>query len=228
MAWQLQSRLSTLPGVLAGPILRQVTPTSVSVWFAMQYNADVQVTIYDLTTVHDSTDSFAGASAKGSQIGKNLYFVLVTVPISTPLVENKIYGYDAHFSWINNPKANSTQPLLEASDLVAKDLCYGSYTRPTFCLPPADINKLRIFHGSCRKPHGQNKDALSLLDNIIDTNANAPYSRPHQLLLTGDQIYADNVADVLLLLLTGVTTRKCSLRTLLIKDRGRDQTVMPL
>jgi hypothetical protein len=203
MAWQLQSRLSTLPGVLAGPILRQVTSTSVSVWFAMQYNAEVQVTIYDLTTAHDSTDSLGGASAKGSQIGKNLYFVLVTVPISRgPLVENRIYGYDAHFSWINNPKANTTQPLLDATGLVVADLCYGSYAKPTFCLPPADINKLRIFHGSCRKPHGQNKDALSLLDNIINTNASTPYNRPHQLLLTGDQIYADDVADVLLLLLT--------------------------
>jgi hypothetical protein len=201
MAWQLQNRLGTLPGVLAGPILRQVTPTSVSVWFAMQYNAEVTVTLYDFTNSSDTTHSIAGASAQASQVGKSLYFVVVTVPVITPLLENKIYAYDATFSWINNPKANKSQQLLDATGLPREKLCYGSYPLPTFCLPPADLNKLRIFHGSCRKPHGEGKDALSLLDGILDANATTPYSRPHQLLLTGDQIYADDVADVLLLML---------------------------
>jgi hypothetical protein len=50
MAWQLQNRLGTLPGVLAGPILRQVTPTSVSVWFAVQDDAQVTAALYDFTT----------------------------------------------------------------------------------------------------------------------------------------------------------------------------------
>jgi len=49
MAWPLKNLPSTVPGILAGPILRQVMPTSVSVWFAMQYNADVTITIYDAT-----------------------------------------------------------------------------------------------------------------------------------------------------------------------------------
>lgn len=201
MSYELTNRLSTLPGVLAGPLLRQVTATSVSVWFAMQYNANVTVAVYDTAVQYNGTNNLAAADADATQIGSHLYIVLVTVPISTPLVEGKIYGYDAHFSWKNNPKATSTESLLQATNTTADKLCYGSYTTPTFCLPPADINKLRVFHGSCRKPHGQNKDALSLLDNILASNATTPYSRPQQLLLTGDQIYADDVADVLLLLL---------------------------
>src|SRR5262249_17422223 len=39
-------------------------------------------------------------------------------------------------------------------------------------------------------------------DDLIDATAEQPLGRPHQLLMTGDQIYADEVADVLLLMLT--------------------------
>jgi hypothetical protein len=68
-------------------------------------------------------------------------------------------------------------------------------------LPPKDLNKLRLFHGSCHKPHAEGGDALGLLDTLIAAKASSPYELPHQLILTGDQIYADDVADVLLRLL---------------------------
>jgi hypothetical protein len=62
------------------------------------------------------------------------------------------------------------------------------------------VGKLRIVHGSCRKAHGEGLDALALLDSLITGKAGSAYDRPHQLLLTGDQIYADDVADILLVM----------------------------
>ena len=82
---------------------------------------------------------------------------------------------------------------------------YGWYeegTLPTFSLPPQDLNRLRIIHGSCRKPHGEGLDALPALDAMIATTWRDPLRRPHQLFLTGDQIYADDVADMLLAMVT--------------------------
>ena len=37
-------------------------------------------------------------------------------------------------------------------------------------------------------------DMLFMLDDLIAQTAETPTSRPHQLLMTGDQIYADDVA----------------------------------
>ncbi|HJQ35112.1 MAG TPA: hypothetical protein VJ866_23380 [Pyrinomonadaceae bacterium] len=69
---------------------------------------------------------------------------------------------------------------------------------PTFSLPPPVLNQLRILHGSCRKPHADGFDALVATDVMIEFDHSRPDDRPHQLFLTGDQIYADDVARPLL------------------------------
>jgi len=84
---------------------------------------------------------------------------------------------------------------------------------PGFALCPAQLTDLRILHGSCRRPgfvyrKGQGEqtyDGLAWVDDLIkDWRRGAaatpfdPNARPHQLFLTGDQIYADDVAGPLL------------------------------
>ncbi len=86
-------------------------------------------------------------------------------------------------------------------------------TLPSFILPPDaskvpqgshPLDHLRVCHGSCRKAHGESIDGLATMDNIIrqSLRPGSPDPRPHMLLLGGDQIYADDVADALLTLLT--------------------------
>ena len=82
----------------------------------------------------------------------------------------------------------------------------GPLPLPSFVLPPSDVIQLRIAHGSCRKPHGYGDDAFDALDQIIGADPANPLRRPHQLFLTGDQIYADDVADVLLYMLRDAAT----------------------
>ena len=72
---------------------------------------------------------------------------------------------------------------------------------PGFSLPPENLNKLRIIHGSCRQPQGPGRDAFPNLDEMISFDAPVADDRPHLLLLTGDQIYADDVAHILLFML---------------------------
>jgi hypothetical protein len=48
MAWQsLSQRLSSLPRVLAGPMLRKTTRTDVTVWLALRTAADVTLNVLD-------------------------------------------------------------------------------------------------------------------------------------------------------------------------------------
>ena len=91
---------------------------------------------------------------------------------------------------------------------------YGLGELPGFALPPAQLTDLRLLHGSCRRPghkyeKGQGKnsfDGMAWIDDLIlewrkGTPTSLPFDanvRPHQLFLTGDQIYADDVATPLL------------------------------
>ena len=91
---------------------------------------------------------------------------------------------------------------------------------PGFALPPVSLTDLRILHGSCRRPgkvyaSGQGKktfDGMAWIDDLIlawrrggpGATAMDPNIRPHQLFLTGDQIYADDVAAAMLPMLNRV------------------------
>src|SRR5262245_28208597 len=197
MAWTpLASRLNDLPHVLAGPVLRQVTPTSVTVWVATRKPGAVVLTVLDGTGVLLTSEPRHTVA-----LGTNLHIVAVTTKApqsGPPLTEGVIYRYDMAFNFDGGPSES-----LEVATANAK-LAYLSVGKPgpTFCLPPQDINQLRLICGSCRIPHGNGKDALSIADDLISPAAADPGTRPHQLLLTGDQIYADDVAPIMLLMLT--------------------------
>lgn len=68
---------------------------------------------------------------------------------------------------------------------------------PSFVLPPDDIADLVLLHTSCRKPHGFGDPSFRYFDDVIDGLDGADQGYPHQLFLTGDQIYADDVAAAL-------------------------------
>ena len=226
MSWQsLSARLGSLPLVLAGPILRQVTPNAVTVWFALQKPAEVSLRVFETGSPGTSLMASGTAPSPGpaatTPIGKNLHIVAATVRSTTALVPGQIYCYDA--TLVTTDASPSTQTLAQAvtppvtppgQPPPAKPLAYDPHDFPSFALPPSDLNYLRLVHGSCRKPHGgplpkdqtPTPDQLATLDGLIAAAANNAMQRPHQLLLTGDQIYADDVDDELLVSLTDAAT----------------------
>lgn len=172
-------------------------------------------------------------SRQAVKLGKYLYVVAVTAkPVNGYQLESgQVYAYDMSFSCAPQKSLNwalgieakdggsetgffDRNTSLEQTDLVKNPLSlfgvqksclsYFDHQLPTFALPPEDLNHLRIVHGSCRKPHGGGRDALPILDDLIHEYADEANSRPHQLFLTGDQIYGDDVADPLLWAVTDV------------------------
>ncbi|MBF2018320.1 MAG: hypothetical protein IGS23_24605 [Rivularia sp. T60_A2020_040] len=195
MGWTpLRERLNRLPLILAGPILRRTEPDSVTVWVALKASRRVTLTIFDQNHnfLFESTRTTA-------RIGINLHVVAVTAKASSNvLINGENYLYDLDFGngeLLNSPGILTTEGTLE-------DITYPQYKLPSFALPPNDLKDLRIIHGSCRKPHGESLDALVAVDKMIkEALEKDSQKRPHQLFLTGDQIYADDVADVLLFML---------------------------
>jgi hypothetical protein len=195
MAWTtLASRLNNLPRVLAGPVLRKVTSEEVTVWVVVRRPASVVLKVMgaasDIRLLEGQRHTVA--------VGANLHIVAVTAkrqPPAAELAEGRIYRYDMVFEFDDG--VHQTLSMATAGT----PLAYSPFDKPSFCLPPADINQLRLIHGSCRIPHGNGADALPMLDNLINQGADNPYARPHQLLLTGDQIYADDVGFAMSMML---------------------------
>jgi hypothetical protein len=191
MAWTyLNTALVEKPLVLAGPILRKTTKESVTVWLALQKRFKAILTVFDGNSIVMRGD------ADPVGVGANLHIVAVTAtPVSgAGLSEGIVCQYDVSFD------TGQSSIGFESATKNAQ-LGYGTLKRPSFSLPPADLNRLRILQGSCRMPHAQGLDTLPLIDELISTTAANAYGRPHQLLLTGDQIYADDVSQALLVML---------------------------
>lgn len=216
MSWTpLSHRIDHLPLILAGPILRRTQSRAVTVWLVLKAPRQVELKVFSTEGGTGETVDrplLQGASST-VQLGKYLHVVAVTAkPIgSNCLTSGQIYAYDIEFaepgvSGLENERDNLISGLWpiapDLSLLGAQTISYFAHQLPTFALPPNDLNYLRIVHGSCRKPHGGGRDALPILDSSIEQFAGMANSRPHQLFLTGDQIYGDDVADPMLWALT--------------------------
>ncbi|HSF74492.1 MAG TPA: PhoD-like phosphatase, partial [Microcoleus sp.] len=209
-----------MPLILAGPILRRTESRAVTVWLALKAPRQVELKVYSTeggTGEIVDRPLLQGASST-VQLGKYLHVVAVTAkPInSNVLTSGQIYAYDIKFTGSSESPSAGAVPENEKENLISclwpaapdlsalgpETISYFAHQLPTFALPPQDLNYLRIVHGSCRKPHGDGRDALPILDNSIEQFAGTANSRPHQLFLTGDQIYGDDVADAMLWALT--------------------------
>ena len=208
-----------MPLILAGPILRRTESRAVTVWLALKAPREVKLKVY-------ATEGGTGeivdrlllqGESSTVQLGEYLHVVAVTaIPIDGNLLTSgQIYAYDVEFAGRHEPSGvpgveNERENLIsclwpatpDVSHLGPQTISYFDHQLPTFALPPDDLNYLRIVHGSCRKPHGGGRDALPILDSLIEQFAGIANSRPHQLFLTGDQIYGDDVADPMLWALT--------------------------
>lgn len=197
---------NNLPLVLAGPILRRVEPALVSVWVALSQARTVELGLWNGAVTADSASGFFGngtaahtASASTIRIGEKLHLAVVMLDLaSSPLIPGQIYSYNLTFG--SSDDLNSLGLLTDTSTGKYPHLALGylANTLPSFAMAPLGLDGLKIVHGSCRKAHGFGPDGLAALDKLIERSRDDATKRPHQLFLTGDQVYADDVASVLL------------------------------
>jgi hypothetical protein len=62
-----------------------------------------------------------------------------------------------------------------------------------------------MIQGSCRGTNGHGRDAMAPIDDLLRTLITDPLKRPHQMHLTGDQIYADEGAPELVEIIDKLT-----------------------
>lgn len=217
MSWQVFPKgISDLPHVLAGPIVKMTTANKVLVWLAVKQNCTGTL------LVKDTGDSFfyTGDTVSPIKLGEYLYILPLTISIgaSTSLASNTKYYYDVNFviggttytlgspGILNNATDASGHPNTVGglANITFKNGPSSYETLPSFMTPPVESNDLKFIHASCRKPHGndgnrKNVDGLYGAYSILNNQfLNPSIQRPQQLFLTGDQIYADDIAGELL------------------------------
>lgn len=211
-----------LPLLLAGPIVRRVDAKAVSVWVALSQASTVQVRVWAGAQV----SSGAGTVQTGAPVvaeslpwqtrawGDHLFTATVTATTQGVggLTAGSIFAYDVV---VGGQGLRDLGLLADSSgagggiDAAAPDrlaLGYLPHHLPTFATPSPTVDGLRLAHTSCRKPHGLGSDALAWLDDVIEDHRSDVDQRPQQLFLTGDQIYADDVAAPLLGMLQPLAT----------------------
>lgn len=193
-----------MPLILCGPMLREVTCTSVSVFLALKEPCKVKLRVYTAPSGVDLVDE--GQLQSTLPIGRRLHLIVVTLDLKTSkLSPGVIYGYDLVFereglAGGQLALSQDAVTLLDASGYSGGKgaITYGDDKLPSFVLPAKEAVALRLVHGSCRKPHGQGRDMLAMLDDLLRMRHAQPDERPQLLMLTGDQIYADDVSPILL------------------------------
>jgi hypothetical protein len=202
--------IEALPLVLAGPIVRRVALDSTTVWIALKSARKVTLEVWAGESAGAGADKKQEGTRNTAALGAHLHVVAVTAT-GAELAPGAIHRYTLRFG----PPGPSSSPVpptgqglfddqvvaargADARSLLLYTDAPGAPALPSFITPPASAAALRLIHASCRKPHAEGRDALPILDEILHADVAAADRRPHQLVLTGDQIYADDVADVLL------------------------------
>src|SRR6266567_2401070 len=216
MSWTpLAERFSSLPLILSGPMLRRTEPRAVTVWLALKTPQVVTLRIYSRNGAGTLVQQLEG-TRHTVRLGDQLHMVAITARATNEherLAWGELYYYNLFFRPDSTPewRGPETPAHLDTPGILTHDpssadllhrLVYPGHPLPGFVLPPEDLNRLSIMHGSCRKPHGTGKDMLAALDDILETKLQDAAERPQHLFLTGDQIYGDDVASPLLFALT--------------------------
>lgn len=211
-----------LPLVLAGPIVRKVDATSVTIWIALSEPGWVRVKVWDGDQMSTGPGTVQSGDAPVAEDvgtlarkwGEHLYTATATAHSSAMggLTNGRLFSYDVIHEGVGLlglgllVDASGAADGIDAAAPPRLALGYATDRLPTFVTPAPLVPGLRLAHTSCRKPHGLGPDALAWMDDLIEANRTDIDKRPQQLFLTGDQIYADDVASSLLAMLQPIAS----------------------
>ncbi|NER62556.1 alkaline phosphatase family protein, partial [Pseudomonas sp. MAFF212428] len=164
---------SPLPKVLAGPLLRRLEPQRLVFWLVGSEPLQPELQLSIAAKHHLNSQVIA--------IGRHAFVHLIDVQLTTPLPTDVQIDYDL---------------LLNGQGMAdwAAHALYEEAVRPNFVVRG---HLDHLLHGSCRKPHHPAADGLLCADRLLAA-PHAPAERPALLMMSGDQVYADDVAGPML------------------------------
>tara|TARA_R110001583_G_scaffold169301_1_gene322183 strand:+ start:28095 stop:30065 length:1971 start_codon:yes stop_codon:yes gene_type:complete len=194
----MRSETDYIPLVLAGPILRRTSVNRVTLWLATRAPVDVRLE-FDPGDGDPRCAELGSGSPGFRQLaaGCHLHYLLIDLALSVPLPMDCWIDYRIVLRMADEPDKGWQDAALWASDL-----CFPGRSAPGFILPSRVGS---VLHGSCRMPHHDSGDGLVEAERLLarclsedDTSSTEATAWPSMLVLSGDQIYADDVAGPML------------------------------
>lgn len=165
-----------LPLLLMGPMVRRADPAVVCIQFATSQAGNYRIELTGVDTYSE---------LQSIRLGEQLFLHFITLkPVEPTLLADVLHAYQ-----LFNGE--------ESIDLTA--FSYQGTSTPAFVIPRT-LEK--IFHGSCRNPHHPAKDSLVAADHWQSEQRIKGSAGADILLLSGDQVYADDVAGAMLVAIT--------------------------
>ncbi|WP_298719691.1 alkaline phosphatase D family protein [uncultured Oceanisphaera sp.] len=169
--------------ILAGPMLRRTSCERLVFWLASRTPLQFRLLLPERSPL-----VFSGDRQQEVRVGERCFIQLLDLELDTPLPADTLVAYD--LQW----RASEQDEWHGMADW-APDLCYPGEPLPQLVIR----SRLEeILHGSCRKPHHAADDGLVAADSWLQQCHQQPLKRPAVLMLSGDQIYADDVAGPML------------------------------
>ncbi|MGQ7844017.1 alkaline phosphatase family protein [Granulosicoccus sp. 3-233] len=176
---------SDLPRVLAGPLLRHAQSDRLRLWLVTTCPTNWRI------RVRSENSTLLDRDLKSQEqtelpIGKQAFVQLLEIQADSAWPEDTLLHYDLAFQadeqwhWIAD---------------WAPHLCHQGQTSPHLVI---QSRVRRILHGSCRKPHHPSEDGLLRVDAELINNGIETESRPTFLMMSGDQVYVDDVSGPML------------------------------
>ncbi|MGW9629659.1 hypothetical protein ACWGST_03085 [Agromyces sp. NPDC055520] len=176
--------------IFIGPLLRRAAPDLVVVCLATYRPVGLRFSVRR----HGTTDWLAHDDEPLTvQVTPTLTFHFARIRPEQPLPTGAVLAYgiavEGAGGWDYGPFER----------IVREDgLAYGDAPLPTFVLPRRR-STLQVLYGSCRKIHdtdGGERDTMADGDALVARTWLKPADRPALLCLGGDQIYADDVHEI--------------------------------
>ncbi|SMQ31054.1 hypothetical protein SAMN04488483_5954 [Pseudomonas helmanticensis] len=169
--------LNSLPPVVAGPLLRRLEPTRLVLWLVGTRELSLTLRLQGVGDI-----PLDGGKCTVIAVGRQAFIHLIDVSLESALPFDTFIDYDLLID--NQQRIADWAPRL----------LYANATCPNFVLR-SRIDQL--LHGSCRKPHHPAADGLLCVDQLLADESD-PRQRPALLMMSGDQVYADDVAGPML------------------------------
>lgn len=184
-----------LPLVLAGPVLRRVQPRRIAWWMACTRAVALRVVLRHpdgRSTTHEPT-------VHRLRAGERLVIALIDLTLDADLARDARTGYGFEFADGDGGWVAHHDPAL----------AYPGHDQPSLVFAP---QVRALLHGSCRKPHhADGGDGLARADahlaRLLAGPAPGGSAWPSALVLSGDQVYCDDVAGPMLRAIHGLMQR---------------------
>ncbi|WP_375320759.1 alkaline phosphatase D family protein [Aliivibrio logei] len=165
----------SLPLVLAGPIIRKSSATEVNLWLTTSERLEGHA----LIQWADNSLEFMITDKQCIQIGHHAWVYLLQCQAEFPVNQAVEYDIITQHGTLSGLLPNTLYSNESLFSFIIKE--------------KADY----VLHGSCRNPHYPSKDSLVIANQQLKTQTLE--ERASLLMMSGDQIYADDVAGPMLM-----------------------------